>query len=209
MNLRSLSLLLSLLALSGCVHRVVTLPPDAKGLPGEPPPEGMVEVNVVSEEPEREWAVVVGNETLCTTPCRHKVSASAALLLRSRGGDEALVPDLAAEAPPSRRLMLVAEGTQGGKRVNGIVFTSLGGMGVITAITLVAAGCSDVQARGGVCTGGLITAGVSVPLTAVALWMLLDSGPRAHLLPVAQVEPGHGQPPVTVALLPGGLAGSF
>lgn len=209
MNLRSLSLLLALLSLSGCVRRVVTLPPGAGSLPGEPPPEGMVEVNVVSEEPERAWDVVVGNETLCSTPCRHKVSASAALMLRGRRGDEVLVPNLAAEAPASRRLMLVAEGTQTGKRINGIVFTSLGGMGVITAITLVAAGCSNVQARGGVCTGGLITAGVTVPLTAVALWMLLASGPRVHLLPVARLEPGDGQSPVTLALLPGGVAGTF
>src|SRR5919197_164713 len=86
---------------------------------------------------------------------------SVSLLIASNDGDELYVHSLGLEAIQARRAMLVAEGGCYDKRVNGIVFTSFGGMGMVTAITLAAVGCSDLQRRAGVCTAGLITGAVA------------------------------------------------
>ena len=59
------------------------------------------------------------------------------------------------------------------------------------------------------CTAGLITGGVSVPLTAASILMLLDSFPKVHVLPVMRAEVVKDQPPVALAVTPVGLVGTF
>jgi hypothetical protein len=209
--MRALILFVPLLlgsVLPGCIRRVA-VPASAEDEPVQEPPPGMVAVSVVSEDERQVWDVYADRDLVCTTPCTQWFSPRQHLVLRSREGDELFVPGVDREAQRARHAMLVAEGTSYAKRVNGIVFTTFGGMGVVTAITLTAVGCSQVQERGGMCTAGLITGGASVPVTALALWMLLDSSPKAHVLPVFKSRAQHGQPPVTFSLAPNGIVGSF
>lgn len=175
----------SLTTLTGC-YRYAVAPP----LPGEekeavaPPPPGMVAVNVVSAEKRVPWDVYVDDKKVCTTPCNPVLRVESGLYLESQYGDVLDVPDLGLDIAQARQGLLVAEPHSRPKKVNGIVFTTLGGMGLVTAITLTAVGCSDLDRRAGVCTAGLITGAVSAPLTAIFLWMLVDSSPKAHLLPL-------------------------
>jgi hypothetical protein len=209
--MRALTLLVPLFlcsVLSGCIRRVAHAPSAEDG-PVEEPPPGMVSVSVVSEYREQVWDVYAGRDRVCTTPCTQWFSPRQHLVLKSREGEELFVPGVGREALQARYAILVAEGTSYAKQVNGIVFTTFGGMGLVTAITLSAVGCSQLEERGGMCTAGLITGGVSVPVTAFALWMLLDSGPKAHVLPAFKATPHPGQPPVTVSLAPNGVVGTF
>jgi len=194
--------------LPGCIRRVAVAPSAEDGPVAEPPP-GMVAVSVVSEYEDQVWDVYAGKDLVCTTPCTQLFSPRQHLFLKSRNGDRLFIPGVGREALRARHAILVAEGTSYAKYVNGIVFTTLGGMGLVTATTLTAVGCSEVQKRGGMCTAGLITGGVSVPLTAFALWMLLDSSPKAHVLPAFQTKAHHGQPSVTISLALNGIAGTF
>jgi hypothetical protein len=168
----------------------------------------MVEVNVVSDD-DRTWDVYAGGNAICTTPCTQWFRARDGMLLQSNDGDRLYVRSLGVKAIQARRAMLVAEGACYGKRVNGIVFTTFGGMGIVTGIALTAVGCSDLQRRGGACTAGLITGAVAVPVTAFALWMLLDAHPRAHILPVLKTHAAKGQPAATIAIAPNGVVGTF
>ncbi len=209
--MRALPLVVPLLlssVLPGCV-RHIALPPSAEDGPVEEPPPGMVTVSVVSDDEEQVWDVYAGGRRVCTTPCTRWFSPRQHLVLKSREDDRLFVPGVGREALRARHAIVVAEGPSYAKQVNGIVFTTLGGMGLVTAITLTAVGCSQVQERGGMCTAGLITGGVSVPVTAFALWMLLDSSPKAHVLPAFKARAHHGQPPVTLSLAPNGIVGTF
>jgi hypothetical protein len=200
--------LLVVLSVSGCVRRVAMNDMDGPG-PTEDPPRGMVELNVVSEYGDQIWDVYAGTpQAVCTTPCTQWFRPGQGLLLRSRDGDRIYVSDFGEDVVRAKRGMLIAEGTCHGKHINGIVFTSFGGMALITAIPLVAIGCSDPTERG-MCNAGLITGGIALPLTAAAIWMLVDSLPKEHLLPVVRTQASKGQPPVTIAFAPTGIAGTF
>jgi hypothetical protein len=194
-----------LLTLGGCVHHVAAPREDAF----EPPPKGQVEVDILSDDDGQSWQVMAGREVLCTTPCTQRLDAHQSLHLESEGGDLLWVRGFGAEARRTQRAVLVAEGTHEGKQVNGIVFTTFGGMGVVVGTTFTAVGCSDLPDRAGLCRAGLITGGVSLAVTAGALWLLLDSLPKAHVLPVTTLRSGRGTPPVRVALVPTGVVGTF
>lgn len=201
--MRTTLVLLSVLLLaSGCVRRVVAAPPS--GPPAELEP-GKVELNVVSEDGIA-WEVRSGTDAPCVTPCARIVGQAQELTLVSRNWVME-VPSLLSVDPSAKRAVIVAQGPSRALKVNGIVFTTLGGMGVVTGIALTAVGCSDVQRRGGLCAGGLITSAVTLPLMIVSIWMLAASGPTAHILPVASLSPADA--PVQVAVTPAGLVGRF
>lgn len=193
---------------SGCVRRVVHVPPEVEGQKTEDPPPGMIEVNVVSEVDEETWDVYAGGTFLCQTPCMQWVDARSNLVLAAPSGERLSLRSFGGEAMDARRALVVAEGTHEGKRINGIVFTTFGGMGVVTAIALTAIGCSDLDRRAGVCTAGLITGAVSLPVTAFALWMLLDSPPKLDVLPVYKAKGAKGSP-LSLLVAPNGVAGTF
>ena len=200
--------LLLLTTLSGCVRRVVTVAADEAQQPVEEAPPGMVDVHFVSDDDALAWSVSSGGEALCTTPCTKRVRTSASLFFRTQ--DEGVyAPKLIDVAPQARRAVMVVEGSSSGEFVNGVTFTTLGGMGIIIGITLTAAGCSNLDKHAGMCTAGLITGGVSVPLTVASILMLLDSFPKVHVLPVMRAEVAKGQPPVALAVTPVGLVGTF
>jgi hypothetical protein len=177
--------------------------------PQEPPP-GLAQVEVVSEFPDQVWDVYNGEDRVCTTPCTQWLDPLRPLYLESRDADRdrLWLSSLAPGALESRNALLVATGTHEGKQVNGIVFTSLGGMGVIVGISLTAIGCTDPD-LGGMCTAGLITGGVSLPLTGLAILLILDSLPKAEVIPVLKPQPGRAQLPFTIGLSPTGIAGTF
>lgn len=193
-------------ALSGCVHRYER----ARSKVVEEPPEGMAQVDVVSSTPEP-WNVYANNDQICTTPCTQWIDPMQPLYLESQGRrrDRIWLPGVGPEAMETRNALLVATGSDRCQQTTGIVFTTFGGMGGVVAITLTAIGCSDMERRGGMCTAGLITGAASLPLTAWAIWMILDSGPRAEVFPVFQAKPAPGQPPVTLNLAPTGVSGTF
>lgn len=208
--MRSLALtVLALLPLSGCVRHVVMPPPTGWVEPArEEPPQGMVETEIVSHYGDQVWDVYANGSVVCTTPCTQWLSYGQGIVMRSRDGDEVFVPGLGREALEARRSLLVAEGSCSGKQTNGIVWTSLGGMGLIVATTLTAIGCSDGDLPG-MCRAGLITGGVTLPLTAFGIWMLVDSNPKAHVLPMFRTRVAGGQPPLTIAVAPNGIGGTF
>jgi hypothetical protein len=196
-----LPLLVMLLALVPACARRVPLPPRDTSQPqGERPP-GQVELNFISEDERSPWELYVRDQLECSSPCTRWVNEWDGITLRSRSGrHELYIPGLAAEGPPSRRVLVVAENPSRAKQVNGIVFTTLGGMAVVTGITFAAVGCSNPERRGGLCTAGLITGGVGLPMTAGAILMLIDSMAQAEVIPLEGVS---------LRLTPTGLAGKF
>lgn len=193
--------------LQGCVRHVA--PPVPADQVGPEPPPGMVEVDFVSNERGRIWDVYVGDNLVCRTPCLRAFPARESFFLESQRGEAIFIPEVGPEAAKARRALVVAESTHSGKRVNGIVFTTLGGMGLITGITLTAAGCSNLSERAAMCNAGLITGGISLPLTAAAIWMIVDARPRAHVLPILPDRPSGKDAGVKVTVTPTGLAGTF
>ncbi|MEW5742266.1 MAG: hypothetical protein AB1938_25340 [Myxococcota bacterium] len=192
--------------LLGCVERRAVVRPDTQ--PAEEPPPGQVLVNFESETDGRVWDVGVGGQFVCQTPCTRPLGAYESVLLRSRK-DEVFVPELGPEADRARRALVVAEGRNRAKYVNGLAFTTLGGMGLATGIALTAVGCSNTQERGGMCTAGLIVGGITAALTAFSIWLLVDSAPKAHVIPVFKATLAPGQPPVSIAVTPLGVVGTF
>lgn len=200
--------LLLLASLTGCVRRVVSVPADDTDALGDPPP-GQVRLNLESDNPNRTWNVLSQTDgVLCQTPCTQTVSVNEPLLLESNVGAAEMQP-LAFEAPGAQRALVVAVDPNRALKVNGIVWTTLGGMGMVVAITLTAVGCSNLERRGGTCTAGLITGGVTAPLTTAGILMLVNSGPSVQVLPVLKTRPAPGQTPVSVAFTPTGVVGTF
>ena len=193
------------LFLAGCVHRAVRVPSEALA---EPPPEGKVAVTVTADADGSTWLMKDGTG-VCDLPCARTLDPHEGFRVQSSAGEVVEVQSVAAHLPGARRAMVVAEGVNEGERVNGIVFTTLGGMGDVVAITLTAVGCSDTAKRGGMCAAGLITAAVTVPLTIVSIWMIVDSAPKAHVLPVIEVPTGKNGTPVSMTLTPTGVFGRF
>jgi len=161
-------------------------------LPGrteEEGPPGTVKVDFVSGDASSRWDVYADDVVICTTPCEKYVSAERPIMLRAReepffgSPDKVRVVNLLGHAGEGR-LQLQAHATNRGKLSTGIVFTTFTGMGVITGLTLTGVGCSSSDDHfGGMCTPGIITMAVSLPLLAGSIWLILDSMPRAEVVP--------------------------
>lgn len=183
------------------------------GRGAEEPPPGMVQVELVSADADRRWDVVVDDRLICTTPCVRWMDPTRPLLLQShvrwrgQGPDELRILRLEPELAAAGNLQLLAVGTDRAKQATGITFASLGGTAMVTGIALTGNGCSQPD-KGGMCRGGLITLGASVPVLAGAIWLILDSLPRAEALPIYRA--GAATPaPMTLALGPGFVRGTF
>jgi hypothetical protein len=185
---------------SGCVRRVASLPPElaSQALP----PEGSVDLVVLPDEP-LAWRVT-GRTEQCVAPCAMRVGATDRLVLTASNNDVIEVEGLPTEVVAARRAVLVPEPRSRALQLNGIVFTALGSMVTVVAITFTAIGCSDLMRRGGLCTAGLVTGAVGIPLTGASILMLVGSAPDAQFLPVTGDPTG-----VRVALGPTGLVGRF
>jgi hypothetical protein len=163
-------------------------------------PPGTVRVDFVSASGIIRWDVFVDDQATCTTPCSRWVDPERPLVLRTRedAPDKLRVGRLDRELGP---VQVAARPLQRGKLATGIVFTSLGGLGVLSGITLSAIGCSGDRA--GLCTAGLISLGAGGVVAAGAVWLMLQSPARAEIRPLFQSGG------LTVGLGPAGLAGSF
>src|SRR4029077_12182240 len=133
------------------------------------------------------WDVYADDKVICTTPCAQWVNTERPVMLRAReeafmrAPDKVQVPNLLAHAGEGH-LQIAAHPTAQGELAAGITFTSFSGMAAIAGITLTSLGCLADKGTG-MCTGGLITLGVSAPLLAGSIWMILDSMPRAEVVP--------------------------
>ena len=161
-----------------------------RALPGrgaEEGPPGTTKVDFVSANANARWDVYIDDEVACTTPCSKWVDPSRPILLRARENaflaapDKIRMLDLGADALAGP-VQVRAHPTSRGELVSGITFTSLGGMALLTGITLSAVGCPSERSSG-MCTGGLISLGAGSLITAGALWLIFDSAPRANVVP--------------------------
>ncbi len=111
---------------------------------------------------------------------------------------------------PRRRAAPSSSGPTRRRRASsrpGIVFSTFGGMGVMTGITFSAIGCSSSD-RPGFCTAGLISLGAGALVTAGSIFLILDSMPRAEVVPLYELGPARSTIALT-AIGPGYLAGTF
>ena len=166
----------------------------------QPGPPGTIKVDFESASPTARWDVYVDDQATCTTPCSGWVDPTHPVVLRTRDlPDEVRIAGLDPAAGP---VQITAAPTASGEFVTGLTFTSLGGMGDATGITLGSIGCFGGHA--GLCQAGLITLGLSGAVTAGAIWMMLDAAPRADVRPLFGDELS-----ASLRLTPDGFAGTF
>src|SRR5205085_3753792 len=139
-------------------------------------PSGTVKVKFMPVKPQQEWEVVVGDRTICKTPCERWVDPAMPYTLKYDPGlfqrNEYLdVPDLRAQAA-HERLEVRAMPRSTGEFVGGIMLASFGGIGVVTGTSLTAIGCSK---GGGLCTAGLVTLPLGLLALAPGIFMIVDS----------------------------------
>jgi len=182
-------------------------------LPGraaEEGPPGTVRVDFVSARANSRWDVYLDDQVVCTTPCSKWVDPARPLLLRAREeqlflrADKVQLPGLGEHAAAGA-VQVQAHPTSFGKLATGIVFTSFGGLGVVTGATLMPLGCGRDEP--GLCTGGGIALGVGLVVTAGAVWLILDSLPRGEVVPLHRAQAAARR--AALRLGPGFVSGSF
>lgn len=173
------------------------------GRAAEEGPPGTVKVDLLSANANNRWDVYVDDEVVCTTPCTRWLDPDRPLLLRTRADapDKIRLSNLRPHGDEGP-LQLQAHGVSQGEFLTGLTFTAIGGMAVITGITLSSLGCLADQGDG-FCTGGLISLGAGTIVTAGAIWLMLDSRPRAEIVPTMRAGG------VNFVIGPGFAAGTF
>ena len=152
---------------------------------------GQVKVNFLSATADRNWDVVVNDRVVCKTPCEKWVDPSIPYGMRFDPGwwqrDEVVDFDL---RPFKEQAPLQVRGhpRRNGKLFGGLVMTTFGGVGILTGITFVAAGCSGDSFHN-LCTPGLIVLPIGIALTIPGVLLMLNSGAYAD------VEPATGKAP--------------
>jgi len=154
-------------------------------------PPGTVRADFLSASANGRWDVFIDDQAVCTTPCTKFVDPNRPVLLRAREGSSRIsLTTLGDSAAVGGAVQLQAHPREGGELATGITFVSLGGLGVLSGISLMGVGCRDGLSSGE-CYGGLITLVTSGALTWLSVWLIGDSAPRADILGVhAWVGPG-------------------
>lgn len=153
-------------------------PPDAYRIPGVPGDPGMpapwvgVETEFVSAT-SLPWEVMVDQQSACWTPCKLALDGPRWVTLRSRDRRPIRLDVGELGRQPAT---VTAHDLKQGTYATGITFTALGGMGVVTGITLTAVGCSTD--RSGMCTAGLISGGAGAIVTLGGIWLMQQALPR-------------------------------
>jgi hypothetical protein len=182
-------------------------------IPGrvEEGPAGTVKVDLVSANANSRWDVYYDDQVICTTPCSRWLDPTRPILLRTRedfgfgrGPDKIRLSDLG-EAASAGEVQLQAYPTSQGQLATGIVFTSFGGMAVLTGGMLMIAGCSDGE-RAGMCSSGGVTMAAGALVTAGAIWLMVDSLPHAEIVPAGGRGGAYGP---MVRIGPGIVTGRF
>jgi hypothetical protein len=162
-------------------------------LPGraaEEGPPGTVKVDFLSANPASRWDVYSDDQVLCTTPCARFVHPAHPVMLRARDDgpfwqrpDKVQVANLLEHPEP--HLQLQAHPTSHGELAGGIVATTFSGMAVMSGAALMGIGCSSSD-RHGMCTAGIITGAIGGVALAGSIWLILDSLPKAEVLPYSE-----------------------
>jgi hypothetical protein len=147
-------------------------------------PVGTMKVDFVAGTADRTWEVMLNDNFVCSTPCTYWVRPESALMMRAFKGKDVKggavsFPDLKPYAAETS-LEIRAHPRSNGKLVTGITFTSIGGLAFTTGVVLASAKCSS---SGATCRGGIITALLGGAVAAGGIWLMLDSRPRAEVLP--------------------------
>jgi hypothetical protein len=159
-------------------------------------PPGMLKVKFVPVRAEEKWEVVVGDRTLCTTPCERWVDPAMPFSLKYDPGFWSRnqyweIPDLRPHVH-EQRVEVHVEPTVTSELVGGIVVTSFSGIAVATGTALTAAGCGNSS---GACTAGLITLPIGLLGLVPGIWMIVDSKGMVHVTPMEPGAPSAGQMP--------------
>jgi hypothetical protein len=150
---------------------------------------GMVKVRFLPVDHQNKWDVMVGDRTLCTTPCEKWVDPAMpfsfkydpGLLQRNSIID---IPDIR-EQSQADRLEVKATPRKTGKLVGGILITTFAGVAVLTGVTLTAYGCGTGDS--GMCAGGLITLPIGVAGMIPGIMMISASSPTVEVRPWASL----------------------
>jgi hypothetical protein len=169
-------------------------------------PAGTIKVDLISSNASARWDVYYDDEVVCTTPCSRWLDPARPLLFRTRdegyygrGADKVRVGDLMPFINTGM-VQVAAVPTAQGQFATGVVFTSFGGMAVVTGIALSGVGCSGAGPAG-MCSAGAITLGVGALVTAGSILLILDALPHAEF----RVPGGTG----SVTFGPGFATGRF
>jgi hypothetical protein len=177
------------------------------GRAAEEGPPGTVKVDLVSGTANSRWDVYVDDAVICTTPCSKWLDPSRPVYFRTREDGPFVAPDkiklsnLDPYTDFSGPLQLQAQPTDRAKLATGITFTSLGGMAMMTGLTLSGVSCLGNRFEG-MCTGGLISLATGSVITAGAIWLITQSMPIARIAPLMRGGP-------RLVATPGGVAGNF
>lgn len=162
----------------GAPGGALVAPPDAYRIPGVPGDPGVpapwvgVETEFVSAT-SLPWEVMVDQQSACWTPCKLALDGPRWVTLRSRDRRPIRLDVGELGRQPAT---VTAHDLKQGTYATGITFTALGGMGVVTGITLTAVGCSTD--RSGMCTAGLISGGAGAIVTLGGIWLMQQALPR-------------------------------
>jgi hypothetical protein len=149
-------------------------------------PVGTVKVKFLPVHADQEWNVVVGDRTICKTPCERWVDPAMPYTLKYDPGifqrNEYLeVPDLRAQAG-AERLLVQAEPQRKGEFVGGITLTAFAGIAAVAGTALTAVGCSGGD--GGMCSAGLITLPAGLLALVPGIWLMVDSKGIVRVTPM-------------------------
>jgi hypothetical protein len=164
-------------------------------------PSGKIPVEVLSAHSGREWTVYSGGEQLCQTPCQQFVKPNASMSIVSRGSTVEILDGLY-EYSHLGPVRVRAVPYDDGQNTLGIVFTSLGGMGVITGGSLALAGAVS-ERHPGLLTGGGITTAISAFVTLGGIFLMINSMPHAEFYAF------DGETPVRIMLAPNMVTAKF
>jgi hypothetical protein len=145
---------------------------------------GMVKVRFLPVDANRKWEVMVGDRTLCTTPCEKWVDPAMPFSFKHDPGfwqrnSIIDVPDLR-ERAKTDRVEVKAEPTNTAQLVGGILVTTFSGIAVVTGTVLTAVGCPEGT---GACAAGLITLPIGLAGLVPGIWMISASSPTVEVRP--------------------------
>jgi hypothetical protein len=156
-------------------------------------PPGTVKVKFQPVRPMERWDVMSGeDQTLCTTPCERWVDPGVPYTLKHDPGWWARneyfdIPDLRPFAS-EEKLEISIEPRNSAKLVGGILTTVFGGIGALTGLALVGAGCGKDKPE--LCTAGWITMPIGLLALAPGIWLIVDSKGAVHVSPLGQAAGG-------------------
>jgi hypothetical protein len=146
---------------------------------------GMVKVRFLPVDANAKWEVMVGDRTLCTTPCEKWVDPAMPFSFKHDPGfwqrnSYIDVPDLREQAKADK-VEVKATPRNTAQFVGGIVVTTFSGIAVATGTALTAAGCGSADS--GSCTAGLIVLPIGLGGLVPGIWMISASSPTVEVRP--------------------------